>query len=357
SYQHQWHGNTDINIAYVGNHGTRLPINAYNLGTQANENAGSVLQYGAALTNGFFTNGVPNAAAVAAGFSTPPYPSFTGDLAQALRPFPQYQEIAWREGHTGASHYNSLQVQFNKRWQSNLVTVSYTWSRLMNNGAESGEAQQGYGSGNDAPPQNPSNMSDMWGPSVDDVPQILAVSEVYTLPFGIGHKFGGGSSSIVNKLIGNWSVSGIFSYESGRPQTMLVNSLFGSLLFNGGTQFPNIVSGQSPLAGAAFTDPFSQVYYNKAAFSDPGPYAFGNSPRTSSNIRGFPYYNEDLSLYKDTYFGESKYVRIQASAGNLFNRVDFCSPNSDIDAGASFGTTFTQCNVPRRVQIGLQIFF
>ncbi len=356
SFQHQWHGNMDLTVAYVGNHGTRLPINAINLGPEANENAGSVLQYGSLLTSGAFTNGVPNAGLVAAGFTTPPYPGFTGDLAQALRPFPQYQEIGWREGHTGASHYNALQVQLNKRWRTNLVTVSYTWSRLMNNSAESGEAQCCGGSGAGVAPQNPSDMHDMWGPSVDDVPQTLAISEVYTLPFGHGQYFGGNVSSAVNKFIGNWNISGVLSYESGRPQTMYENSELGSYLFDNGTQFPNIVSGQNPLSGGSFTNPFGQVYYNASAFSDPGPFAFGNAPRTSSGIRGFHYYNEDLSLYKDTYFGESKYVRFQATAGNLFNRVDFCPPNSTVNSGA-FGTTFTQCNVPRRIQMSLEVFF
>jgi len=357
SYQHQWHGNMDLSIGYVGNHGTRLPINNLDLGPWANENAGSVLQYGSSLTNCSFKNGVQMGGAGCAAFSTPPYPTFSGNLAQALRPWPQYQNIAWREGHTGASHYNSLQLQFNKRWQSDLVTVSYTYSRLMNNGAESGEAQGGTGSGNDAPPQNPSYLQGLWGPSVDDVPHTVAISEVYTLPFGKGQKFGGSASPIVNKFIGNWNLSSILSYETGRPQTLTTNNNFGSYLFNGGIQFPNRVSGQSPYAGGSFTDPETQRYYNPAAFTDPGTFSFGDMPRTSTDIRGFHFYNEDLSLYKDTYFGESRYVRIQASAGNIFNRVDFCPPNSDIDAGSAFGSTFTQCNVPRRIQIGLQIFF
>src|SRR2546429_6146092 len=50
-----------------------------------NMNPGSVLALGTALTAGQFVNGVPNAAAIAAGYSTPPYATFTGDLAQALR--------------------------------------------------------------------------------------------------------------------------------------------------------------------------------------------------------------------------------------------------------------------------------
>lgn len=366
SYQHQWHSNMLFTIAYVGNHATRLPINNLDLGPEANENAGSVLQYGSQLTSCAFTNGVQTGGSACSAFTTPPYPGFNGDLAQALRPWPQYQNIGWREGHTGKSYYNALQLQLTKRWRNNLATLSYTWSRLMNNAAESGEAQSGTGSGNDAPPQNPSNLADMFGPSVDDVPQVLAISEVYTLPFGAGQRFGSNASGVANKLIGGWNLSSILSYESGRPQTMVTNNNFGSYLFNGGIQFPNRVSGQPALSSGSFTDPFSQRYYavttgsngniTPVGFSDPGTFSFGNNPRTSTGIRGFPYYNEDLSLYKDTYFGENRYVRLEAEAGNIFNRVDFCPPNSDIDSGG-FGQTFTQCNVPRRIQIGLEIFF
>jgi len=137
---------------------------------------------------------------------------------------------------------------------------------------------------------------------------------------------------------------------------MYENSELGAYLFAGGTQFPNVVAGQNPRTGGSFTNPFSQVYYNANAFSDPGPFAFGDSPRTTSNIRGPHYYQEDVNIYKDTYFGESKYVRFQATAGNLLNRVDFCPANSTVNGGA-FGTTFTQCNIPRRIQLGLQVFF
>lgn len=198
-------------------------------------------------------------------------------------------------------------------------------------------------------------MNDLIGLSSDDVPQILTFGEVYTLPFGKGQRFGGNSSGLVDKIIGNWKISGIASYQSGRPMTMFVNNNLGGFLFNV-AKFPNIVSGQNPVNSASFHDPFTQRYYNSAAFSIPAPLSFGNSPRTNGNIRGFPYYNEDASIYKDTYFGEQKYVRLAVEGGNIFNRVDFCSPNSNVQSGG-FGQTFTQCNIPRRIQIGLQVFF
>src|SRR6266576_1451183 len=85
SFQRQLGQNMAIDIAYVGNHGTRLIDGRSSAGVYDNMNPGSVLALGSVLTSGQFVNGVPNAAAIAAGYSTPPYATFTGDLAQALR--------------------------------------------------------------------------------------------------------------------------------------------------------------------------------------------------------------------------------------------------------------------------------
>ena len=363
SFQHQWGSNISIDMAYVGNHGTRLPDDRASAGTLFNMNPDTVLQYGTDLTSAGFTNGVPygDTHGVAA-----PYPGFNGNLAHALLPFPQYnpQGIQWRKTHNGKSSYNAFQMQFIQRGHNQSTTIAYTLSRLMNNGAESG--QEGGLS-----VQNPSNMSDLWGPSADDVPNVLTIGEVYTFPFGQGQKFLGSASGIVDKLVNHWQVSFIASYQSGRPLTMFAANTNNQYLFSTAL-FPNRVSGQPILSPGSFTDPNSQRYFatsptatncNSAGqctlavgFSVPDPLTFGNNGRSNTNIRGFHYYNEDLSLYKDTYFGESKYVRIEASAGNLFNRVDFCNPDTNI-SDAGFGTTGTQCNIPRRIQIGLEIFF
>lgn len=347
SFQHQWRSDISIDVAYVGNHGTRLPDDRASAGLLQNENPASVLNYGAAVLAARIVNGVPDPVAAAAGIQSP-YPGFNGSVAQALRPFPQYQGILWRKTHDGKSIYNSLQAQFNKHGRHSSFTVSYTLSRLMNNGAESG--QEGG-----LAVQNPSNMSDLWGPSADDVPNILTVGEVYNLPFGKGEWLAPNATGVLGKLITGWKVNGILSYESGRPQTMFVANNLGGLLFNY-AKFPDLVSGQDPVNRVSYTNPFGQSYYNSNAFSVPAPLAFGDSPRSSTNIRGFHYYNEDVSVFKDTYFGENKYVRFEAEAGNIFNRVDFCPPDSTV-TDPNFGHTFTQCNIPRRVQFGLQVFF
>src|SRR5206468_11977760 len=74
-----------IDVAYVANHGTRL-ISGPQL-NGLNQNTPLILQdYPASALSAQV--GTPQAN----GFPAP-YPSFTGTVAQALRPYPQYQSV------------------------------------------------------------------------------------------------------------------------------------------------------------------------------------------------------------------------------------------------------------------------
>jgi hypothetical protein len=265
--------------------------------------------------------------------------------------WPQYQQINWRYFPNGKSHYNALQASLDRRMSYGLqFRVAYTYSRLMNNGSETGLGAGG------PPVQNPSDMRNLYTVSSDDVPNILSFGWVYQLPFGRGKWIGGNSPGFVDKVIGNWQVSATQTYQSGRPLQITTNNNFGGFLFNY-NKFPNKVG--SALTGT-FKNPATDSYLNQSGWADPGSLAFGNAPRYDENVRGFKYFNEDFSIYKDTYFGERRYVRFQADGGNIFNRTFFCPvdtfwlPNN---GNSNFGHTGSQCNIPRRFQLGLQIFF
>ncbi len=382
SFQRQLARNMGIDIAYVGNHGTRLVDGRSSAGVYDNMNPGSVLGLvpnASDLINGAFVCATapttpcsasnpttPNAIASADGFTTPPYPTFTGTLAQSLRKWPQYQQINWRYFPFGNSHYSALQMAFNAQMQWGLmVKVAYTHSKLINNGSETGLGAGG------PPVQDPSNTKSLTSVSSDDVPNVFSVGWVYKIPFGKDRQYlnhGG----FTDKLLGGWQLSGVQSYSSGRPLSITMPNTLGPFLFNY-ARFPNKAgSGKTGHFKNARTD----IYLNQLnqGWTDPGltangAYAFGNAPRQDASVRGFPYYNEDLSIFKDTYFGEGKYFRFQADAGNAFNRVFYCPvdqfwipPTTDpsgklLPGNSNFGKTGSQCNISRRIQFGLQLFF
>jgi hypothetical protein len=346
SFQRQLSHNMGIDIAYVGNHGTRLVDGRSSAGVYDNMNPASVLSLGAPVLGATFTNGVCNGNC---GGVPAPYAAFSGTVAQALRSWPQYQQINWRFFPFGNSHYNALQVAFERRMSAGLqLKVSYTYSQLKNNGSETG-----LGSGG-PPVQNPSDMRDLYSVSSDDVPHIFSFGWVYHLPFGKGKPIAN-KGGFLNKLVGDWQISGIQSYSSGRPLSITMPNDLGIYLFNS-AKFPN-KAGKG--ASGNFKTP-NDSYLSQSGWSDPGALQFGNAPRQDASVRGFKNFNEDISIYKDTFFGEDKYVRFEADAGNAFNRVFFCPvdqfwiPNN---GNGNFGHTGSQCNIPRRIQFGLQVFF
>ena len=359
SFQRELGSNMAIDIAYVGNHGTRLVDGRSSAGVYDNMNPASVLtNYTAAeLTDQFVAGACQNLSGTnCAGFKAP-YATFTGSLAQALRPWPQYQQVNWRFFPFGNSHYNAIQVAFERRMSQGLeLKVSYTHSRLMNNGSETG-----LGAGGPAV-QNPSDMRDLYTVSSDDVPNALSVGWVYKLPFGKGRAVLAGASGPLDKIVGGWQLSGIHSYSSGRPINVTMPNTLFQYLFNTG-EYPNKVgSGRN----SSFSNPRTQTYLNPSGWSNPGTTAngvpaFGNTPREDDSVRGFPYYNEDLSLMKDTYLSERTYLRFHADAGNVFNRVYYCygatAGSSTVFGTPSFGVTNSQCNIPRRLQVALELFF
>jgi hypothetical protein len=347
SFQRQLSRNMGVDIAYVGNHGTRLVDGRSSAGVFDNMNPASVLSLGAPVLGTLFSDG---ACTGNCGGVPSPYPHFNGTVAQALRSWPQYQQINWRFFPFGNSHYNALQAAFERRLSAGLqLKVSYTYSRLMNNGAETG-----LGSGG-PPVQNPSDMRNLYSVSSDDVPHIFSVGWVYHLPFGRGKPVASNASGFLNRIIGDWQISGIQSYSSGRPLSITTPNDMGNYLFNI-AKFPN-KTGKG-LSGN-FKTP-NDAYLSQGGWSDPGALQFGDAPREDAAVRGFKYFNEDISIYKDTYFTEAKYVRFEADAGNALNRVFFCPVDQNWipnNGNGNFGKTGSQCNIPRRIQFGLQLFF
>jgi hypothetical protein len=306
----------------------------------------------------------------AAGLSAP-YPGFVGTAAQALRKYPQYQNIIWRDEPLGASMYNALEVVLEQRVTRGLqFRVAYTYSKLHNDGSETGQS----GDGRNQRIQNPACTHVCeWGLSDDDTPHVFLVAYTWEIP-GAKHWTGA-----AHALLGGWNLSGVLRYESGRPLNITMdnhvfdptapppvpggppgaNVFLGNILFNPQKR-PDRVKGTSAIAKqvGSYYNPLIQNYFNTSGWTDTGSNPFGNAPRADGTARGFPTYNEDMTVFKNFVFKEPLTMRFEAQFGNIFNRTDFCNPSTVWSPGApTFGSVNTQCNYPRSVQFGLKFSY
>ena len=288
--------------------------------------------------------------AMDAGISLP-YEGFTGPVSQALRAFPQFLDIAQRASPTTDLKYNSLQLAVQKRYGHGLsFLLGYTISKAIGNETF---RQQGHSF---AVSQHTSqrHLQHVFN---NDRPQNVVLSWMYELPFGPGKRWGADTGSVAKNLIGGWTVGAIHNYFSGEPI-----SVTSRVRYPGGfgAIWPDQVEGVPRLTGVSCgnydpNDPSRNRYLNIDAFTNAQPFSFGDT-RTLPATRLCSYFNENVTLQKDTYVSEDVYVRFGADFFNIFNRHIWANVNSDIGNTAGFGR-YSAATGPRNIQVHIAIHF
>ena len=119
----------------------------------------------------------------------------------------------------GVSTYHALQIEVTKRTRHGLQgQFSYTFGKSLSNTA--GDSQTGL-----EPNLDNANPQLEWARSPYDIRHAFKANYYYELPFGKGMKWSG--NRVTNAVLGNWSVSGIWSYQAGAPFSVL--STYGTL--------------------------------------------------------------------------------------------------------------------------------
>ena len=265
---------------------------------------------------------VGSTAATAAGINAP-YAGFTGSVAQALRPFPQYQAITMSSNPLGNSTYNALQVRAQKRYSNGMsFLISYTLSKNLTDsdgeggGAFLGSAQDYY------------NLRLEKAVTAADVPQAFVAAYTYDLPFGTGRPLRSGKDALDKYVLGGWTLSGIVTLQSGPPLGVTTELSLPAI----GPVRPNVVSSQIYLQHNRSTfDPAKDLYLNLAAFAAPAPFTFGNAPRLFSQFRAFGTEEWDAALQKVIPIHESVRFALKVEFFNLLNNVNFGAPVTDIN--------------------------
>ena len=130
----------------------------------------------------------------------------------------------------GYANYNAMNIKFAHSAHDLAATAAFTWAKSMDDKSAAagvgatGAGYQGFENNHDP------NLD--YGPSDFNVDKRFVASYVYQLPFGRGKKFGGGVNRLENLAVGGWQATGITTFQTGFPYTILaadIQSLNGSV--------------------------------------------------------------------------------------------------------------------------------
>lgn len=263
-----------------------------------------------------------------------------------LTAFPQFGNVSVTE-YNGTSNYNSIQLQFIKRFTKGLsFNGSYTWSRER--------LKNQY--------LNPQDTELNEYISPNERPHRFTMSTIYELPFGKGRQFGSSWNSVVNAIFGGWQMQGIFERQSGEPL------LLPNLYYNGDiTQLQSNYSETNVNFGRYGID---RAGWDTSGFSIGGvvpgvgnnfnsgsAITLRNVPFTTDNLRNQRFLKFDLGLSKNFRIREGMKLQIRMDAINALNTPYFSSPNVT-PSSTSFGfTTAPVRQPPRDIQLAARFTF
>lgn len=283
---------------------------------------------------------------------------------QRDRPFPHITGWTIESGSEGSSHYHAANFKVEKRFSAGLTFLAnYTISKHIEN--------LGHGICNFTQTTT-TIMMDSYAPEREkilaplDVPQVLIVSYLYELPWGIGKPWL--NSGPLARVLGNWQVNGITTLRGGFPSDVLTNvqpPVYSNY------NVPDRVSGVG-----IYLHEGVDGYLNPAAFTVPGTVPdnngnpvqmYGNSARTVARSPGSV--NTDFSVFKELVFNERIRAQLRFEFFNLTNTPTFFfgSPTSGSLScrgksggpctNTDFGTLASGTATGRQIQFGAKVIF
>jgi len=309
-----------MELAYVGNHGVKIPV-AYDLNAAtapslctASEIAGSLAGCGGKTVGTIQGNNC------AIGASTRPLCNQFG-----------------RNGNTPflfkptTSRYNSLQVKFDRRWRGGfLLTTAYTYGKAL--------AFRSKADNDDGAPDNFLNFQNNYSEVSVDRRHTFVQSYVYELPFGKNKKFL--NSGAASWLLGGWGVSGVLTRMSGTPLRFTADG--SSLAASGTQQVPFEIAPFKVLGGIG-----PNLWFDPSSFCKVGqPNTNPNCPvlgngvlgnMTRYMLAGPGLFNLDAAVYRNFPISERMGFEFRAEAFSITNTPHFSNPDTSITS-----TTFGQ---------------
>lgn len=226
------------------------------------------------------------------------------------------------------SSYHSMQLTLEKRFTKNFqIEGNYTYSSFINDSDDilGGQANRTL-------PSVPFNLRLDRGRSGYDQPQRLVVNYVYQIPEMFGSK------GVLGRVVDGWQLSGITTYSSGTPFSVLngfnpLGILPGQISTVNLSQRAGYNPSGTPGTGTAtgVTNPMWIAHGNNTGVIGAG----ANILRTGGTA------NYDAALVKNVRtFSESQSLQFRWEVSNVFNHRNFTSIPPNTVSSNTNNTTF-----------------
>lgn len=262
----------------------------------------------------------------------------SNDLATASTPLdPRFERVtAWTNN--GISNYNGGMLTYKHTGNGIQGEISYTWSHSLDDVSNGGTGEPysffDAGVGSQLTPSLSTNNLN-YSNSDYDVRHNIVGDVVYNEPFKA-------SNAIENEFLAGWVLGAKTYWRTGTPYSITNGGLLGNYLNLGSSLMPDLAPGvtlhslkntsTSAAHGCASTG--SCLDLNQFVAFDKQT-NFGNIRRNA--LFGPHFADTDVSLMKNIITKERLTFQLGADAYNVFNKVNFNPPVSDISSGA-FGT-------------------
>jgi hypothetical protein len=202
-----------------------------------------------------------------------------------------------------------------------------------------------------------------YGPVTAQPRHILHWNYVYELPYGHKKRWGGAAPRIVNAVLGGWQLSGIGTWQSGAPLTVMAG-VGQSPTGAAANRADRIADGKRDHSGLTRGEKALQ-WFDTSAYRVPG---FINPSATRptrqfgtagiGTVVGPSFFTFDMIAQKNFFVRERYKLQFRAEVFNPFNAVMLDNP--DVNASSpNFGRirTSNPNYTPRSIQLGFRLDF
>ena len=285
--------------------------------------------------------------------------SLSGAGPFAVIPFPQFAGGVTVIDSNDFSTYNGLVFQLQQRYKSGIYfQMSYTLSKALATrdfdptftvvGTQNSQSAS-------STPFDINNRKLNYGEPQYDHRHALQAHGTIELPFGRGKQFGSNTSGVIDRLIGGWELSPIFTYYSGRPFTVYSGSdTFGSVVqstANCNKCSHNLGNIQDYHGYKWFLNPDT----DKQLFTAPAAGQLGNTGK--GYFFGPRFIDIDMAFIKRVKIRESVNLELRADGTNITNTPSFGLPTATITSSLFGRIGGGVESAARKFQIGAKLNF